>query len=99
MLDRNGYEVEELEEFVNMDGVDLHCKDVNWNKLIPCGIDFYMTCGRGVQSDPFEFLSKGELEDMTYLLEFMQGIIKDELVARKLGVSLSSVEDGKLNKY
>ena len=96
MIDQNG---EFYEEFVNMDGVDLHPKDVNWNKLIPCGIDFYMTCGRWVQSDPFEFLSKGELEDMTYLLEFMQGVIKDELVARKLGVSLSSVEDGKLNKY
>ena len=96
MIDQNG---EFYEEFVNMDGVDLHPKDVNWNKLIPQGIDFYMTCGRGVQSDPFEFLSKGELEEMTYLLDFMKEVINDELVARKLGVNLSDVEDGKLNKY
>ena len=94
-LDENGYEVE---EFVNMDGVDLHCKEVNWNKLIPQGIDFYMTCGEGVQQDPFEFLLKGELEDINHILEFMQGVIKDELVARKLRVPLSSVEDGKVTE-
>ena len=35
-IDENGYEVT---EFVNMDGVDLHPKDVNWNHVIPCGID------------------------------------------------------------
>jgi hypothetical protein len=95
-IDENGYEVT---EFVNMDGVDLHPKDVNWNHVIPCGIDHYMTCGKGVQSNPLEFLSKGELKEMSYLLEFMQEIIKDELVARKEGVPLSSVENGELNKY
>jgi hypothetical protein len=29
----------------------------------------------------------------------MKEVINDELVARKLGVNLSDVEDGKLNKY